>query len=46
MVEEYLNKIRLYIRDIANDLKQFDTWKVQLTIKTNFISCKIMIMKV
>ena len=31
-VEEYLDKIRLYLRDIINDLKQSDTWKVQLRI--------------
>ena len=37
-VEEYLNKIRPYLRDIVNDLKQSDTWSVQLTIKINFIS--------
>ena len=28
-VEEYLDKIRPYLRDIINDLKQSDTWKVQ-----------------
>ena len=36
-VEEYLNKIRPYLRDIVNDLNQSDTWKIQLKIKSNFI---------
>ena len=27
-VEEYLGKIRPYLRDIINDLKQSDTWKI------------------
>ena len=40
LIEEYLNKIRPYLRDIVNDLKQSDTWKIQLTITTNFISSK------
>ena len=31
-VEENLDKIRPYLRDIINDLKQSDTWKIQLTI--------------
>ena len=39
-VEEYLGKIRTYLRDIINDLKQYDTWKIQLTITINFISSK------
>ena len=38
MVKEYLNKIQPYIRDIVNDLKQSDTWKIQLKIAINFIS--------
>ena len=36
-VKEYLNKITPYLKDI-NDLKKFDTWKIQLTIANNFIS--------
>ena len=36
-VEEYRNKIRPYLRDIINDLKQSDKWKIQLTITINFI---------
>ena len=39
-VEEYLDKIRSYLRDIINDLKQSDTWKIQLTITINFSSSK------
>ena len=40
-VEEYLYKIRPYLRDIIiNDLKQYDTWKIQLIITINFISSK------
>ena len=40
LVEEYLNKIRPCLRDLVNDLKQSDTWKIQLTITINFISSK------
>ena len=36
-VEEYLNKVRPYLKDI-DDLKESDTWKIQLTIANNFIS--------
>ena len=39
-VEKYLDKIRLYLRDIINDLKQSDIWKIQLTITVNSISSK------
>ena len=38
LVEEYLNEISLYLKDITNNLKKFDTWKIQLTIANNFIS--------
>ena len=38
--EEYLDKIRPYLRDIVNDLKQSDTLKVQLKITISFISSK------
>ena len=37
-VEEHLNKIRPYLKDIINNLKKSDTWKIQLTIANNFIS--------
>ena len=36
-VEEYLNKISSYLKDI-NNLKKYDTWKIQLTIINNFMS--------
>ena len=39
-IEEYLDKIRPYIKDIINDLKKSDTGKLQLTIVINFISSK------
>ena len=37
-VEEYLNKIRPSLKDIINNLKKSDTWKIQLTTENNFIS--------
>ena len=39
-LEEYLDKIRPYLRDIIIDLHESDTWKIQLTIAINFISSK------
>ena len=39
-IEEYLDKIRPYIKDIINDLIKSDTGKLQLTIVINFISSK------
>ena len=39
-VEEYLDKSRPYLRDIINDLKQSETWKIQLTVTIYFISSK------
>ena len=36
--EEYLNKIRSYLKDIISHLKKSDTWEIQLTIAINFIS--------
>ena len=38
--EEYIDKIRSYLGDNINDLKQSTTWKLQLTIAINFISSK------
>ena len=35
---KYLNKIKPYLKDIANNLKKFDTRKYQLIIANNFIS--------
>ena len=40
LIEEYLNKIRPYLKDIINDLRKSDTWKIQLTIAINFVSSK------
>ena len=37
-VQEYLDKIRPYLKHIINDLKKHDTWKIQLTITITFIS--------
>ena len=37
---EYLNKIKLYMRDRIIDLQKSGPWKVQLTRVTNFISSK------
>ena len=37
-LEEYLNKIRPYLKDIINNLKKSDTWKIQLIIANNYIS--------
>ena len=37
-VEKYLNEIRAYLKDIINDLKKSDTWKIQLTLAKNFFS--------
>ena len=39
-VEEYLDKIRPYLKDIINDLKKSDTCKIQLTIPINSMSSK------
>ena len=36
-VKECLNKISPYLKDIINNLKKADTWKIQLTIANNFI---------
>ena len=38
--DEYLNKIKPYLRDIIIDLQSSDTWKIQLTIALNFVSSK------
>ena len=38
LVEEYLNKIRPYLKDFINSHIKSDTWKIQSTIANNFIS--------
>ena len=37
-VKRYLNKIRPCLKNIINNLKKSDTWKIQLRIANNFIS--------
>ena len=37
-VEKNVNKVRPYLKDIINNLKKSDTWKIQSTIAINFIS--------
>ena len=37
-LDEYLNKIKTYLKDIIIDLQSSDTWKIQLTITIKFIS--------
>ena len=37
-VEEYLSKIRPYLKGVIKKLKKLDTQKIQLTIAINFIS--------
>ena len=36
-VEEYLHEIRQYLKEIINNLRRFDTWKIQLKIANNFL---------
>ena len=36
--KRYLNKIRPCLKNIINNLKKSDTWKIQLRIANNFIS--------
>ena len=43
-VEEYLNKIRPYLKGISNNLKKSDMWKIQLAIMIFFLR-KIIMMK-
>ena len=38
--EEYFNKIRSYLKDIINDLKKSDRWRIQLTIVIHFFFFK------
>ena len=39
-LEEYLDKIKPYLRDIIIDLQESDTWKIQLTIAISFFCPK------
>ena len=38
--EEYFNKIRSWVKDIINNLQNYNNRKIELTIATNFISSK------
>ena len=37
-IEEYLNLIEPYVRELINDHKNKGEWKIQLTAQINFIS--------
>ena len=39
-IEEEFDKSRSFIKDIINDLKKSDTWKIQLVIAINFMYSK------
>ena len=39
-LDEYLNKIGTYLRNITVNLQSSDTWKIQLTIAISFIFSK------
>ena len=39
-IKDYLDEIKPNLKNILNNHKKFDTWKIQLTIKINFISSK------
>ena len=39
-LDEYLNKIEAYLRNIIINLSNSDAWKIQLTIAIKFISSK------
>ena len=39
-LDKYLNKIKIYLRNIIVNLQNFDTWKIQLTITIKLISSK------
>ena len=39
-LDEYLNKLKPYMRNIIVDFQNSDTWKIQVTIATNFIYSK------
>ena len=40
LVEEYINKIRSYLKDIINNLKKFNARKIQLTVTIIFVFSK------
>ena len=38
LLDEYLNKIETYLRNVLINFENSDTWKFQLTIEINFIA--------
>ena len=44
--KEYLNKIRTCLKEIINELKKSDTWKIQLMIAISFMLVKILMKSV
>ena len=40
LLDEYLHKIKPYLRNMIINLQNFDVWKIQLTIAITFISSK------
>ena len=39
-VKEYLDEINPHLKDIINNLKSSDAFKIELTTAINFVSCK------
>ena len=39
-LDEYLNKIKAYLRNIIVNLQNSDAWKIQLAIAINFVFSK------
>ena len=39
-VNEYLNELKPYLKDIITDFQKSGTWKIQCTIAINFLSSK------
>ena len=39
-IKEHFHEIKQFFKDIINNLKKSDTWKIQLTIAINFIASK------
>ena len=39
-IKDYLDEIKPNLKNILNNHKKSDTWKIQLTIQINFISSK------
>ena len=39
-LNEYINKIKTYLKNVIKDLQRSDIWKIQLTAAVNFTSSK------